>query len=84
MEPSLARRAADEFSRNNFIVALSLYRQLAELLGEKFFAANIQICQKRLPGSAHSSIYDEISPIISSTSVGQSVGARIKVPSGAR
>lgn len=66
MKKSLVQRAAEEFSRKNFTGALSLYCQLSEMLGEKCFAANIKICQKRLVGSLNSSIYNKNKNIIPS------------------
>lgn len=53
MQESMARRAAEEFSRGNFAAALDCYHQLAELLGARYFEANILICQRRLAKAAH-------------------------------
>ncbi len=40
--------AAAEYSAGNYRRALHLYRQLSEKIGQKFFNANIQICELRL------------------------------------
>lgn len=47
-QQSMVRRAADEFTRGNYLVALDLYRRLAEQLGEENFRANIWLCEKRV------------------------------------
>ncbi len=45
---SLVRRAADEYAKGNYQVALDFYRMLSNQLGEKNFEVNIWLCQKRL------------------------------------
>ncbi|MPS77568.1 MAG: glycosyltransferase [Achromobacter sp.] len=47
-QQSLVQRAADEFLQGHFLRALDLYRRLGEQLGEKYFRANISLCEKRL------------------------------------
>lgn len=49
-QQSMVRRAADEFTRGNYLAALDLYRRLSELLGEQNFRANIWLCEKRARG----------------------------------
>jgi spore maturation protein CgeB len=49
-QQSMVRRAADELTQGNYLVALDLYRRLAEQLGERNFRANIWLCEKRLRG----------------------------------
>lgn len=46
-QQSMVRRAADEFTRGNYLAALDLYRRLAEQLGERNFRVNIWLCEKR-------------------------------------
>ncbi|HNM63385.1 MAG TPA: hypothetical protein PKM04_01750, partial [Accumulibacter sp.] len=48
LQQSIVRQAAKEFSQGNYHLALDLYRQLASRLGEKYFSANIALCEKRL------------------------------------
>lgn len=48
MGRSLVQEAAAAFSRGDYIYALSIYRQLADHIGEKNFRANIQLCIKRV------------------------------------
>lgn len=48
MPGSLVRRAAIEFQRQNFSLALSIYRRLAQQMGSKFFSANIRLCEEAL------------------------------------
>ena len=47
-QESLVRKAAEEFARGNYFVALDLYRRLSDQLGEENFRANIQLCNRRL------------------------------------
>jgi glycosyltransferase involved in cell wall biosynthesis/spore maturation protein CgeB len=42
------KAAATAFTEGRYADALSLYRQLADLLGEKNFRANIEMCERRL------------------------------------
>lgn len=44
----LASGAAEAFRKGDFKKALTLYRQLGSILGERFFNANILLCQKKL------------------------------------
>lgn len=48
LQHSLVRRAADEYARGNYVLALDCYRKLARQLGESYFRANIWLCEKRL------------------------------------
>lgn len=48
MPQSMVRRAANEFSGGNYLVALDLYRQLSDKLGERNFRANVWLCEKKL------------------------------------
>lgn len=48
MQQSMVRRAADEFARGNYVVALDLYRRLSAQLGERNFQANIRLCENRV------------------------------------
>lgn len=50
MRDSLVRRAAEEFKQGRYLAALDLYRKLAERLGERFFHANITLCERMLRG----------------------------------
>lgn len=45
---SKVRIAAFEYERGNYSAALEIYNQLARVLGEKFFSANINICNRRM------------------------------------
>ncbi len=51
----LASTAAEAFRKGDFKTALTLYRQLGSILGDRLFSANILLCQKKLeqmsPGS---------------------------------
>jgi glycosyltransferase involved in cell wall biosynthesis/spore maturation protein CgeB len=49
-QQSLVRHAAAEFKKGEFVRALDLYRRLSEKLGEKYFRANIALCETRLLG----------------------------------
>ncbi len=64
---SLVRRAADEFSRGNYLAALELYRKLSDQLGERNFWANIRLCEKKLRGQP-TSLSSEASSVKLSTS----------------
>jgi glycosyltransferase involved in cell wall biosynthesis/spore maturation protein CgeB len=44
----LVRVAAEAFRREDYKTALTFYRQLGSILGDKLFSANIFLCQKRL------------------------------------
>lgn len=46
-QQSMARRAAEEFTRGNYLAALDLYRRLSDQLGEQNFRANIWLCEKK-------------------------------------
>lgn len=48
MQKSLVREAAEAFSNGNYAVALEIYIQLAEKLGERNFKVNIALCKKRM------------------------------------
>lgn len=45
---SMVRRAANEFARGNYLIALDLYRRLSEQLGKGNFQANIWLCESRV------------------------------------
>ncbi|MGO3985374.1 glycosyltransferase [Pseudomonas sp. SAS7] len=44
------RLAASEYSKGNYESALETYKYLAETIGQKFFDANILLCERRLQG----------------------------------
>ncbi|PKO85626.1 MAG: hypothetical protein CVU18_19190 [Betaproteobacteria bacterium HGW-Betaproteobacteria-12] len=48
MQQSMVRRAADEFTRGNYLVALDLYRELSDQIGAQYFHTNIWLCEKNL------------------------------------
>ncbi|MBK7954983.1 MAG: glycosyltransferase [Candidatus Accumulibacter sp.] len=48
MKPSKAKLAAEEYLKGNYALALLLYEQLAEQIGETFFKTNIGLCKKKL------------------------------------
>lgn len=48
MATSLVQQAALAFSNGQYIEALSIYRKLADKLGDKNFSANMQLCIKRM------------------------------------
>lgn len=48
MDKSLVREAAEAFSNRDFATALDLYEQIANLIGRRYFKANIQLCQRRI------------------------------------
>lgn len=52
MGESLVRQAAEAFRKMHYTDALDLYEQLANLIGENNFRANIEICKKRLNTAA--------------------------------
>jgi spore maturation protein CgeB len=45
---SVVRRAAEAFARGDYGKALEFYEQLAELIGQNFFLANLNLCKHRL------------------------------------
>lgn len=48
MAESLVQQAASAFNKGNYIDALSIYRQIADQIGDKNFSANMQLCIKRM------------------------------------
>lgn len=44
----LCGTAAEAFRKGDFKTALTLYRQLGSILGDRLFSANIMLCQKKL------------------------------------
>lgn len=48
MENSQVKKAYQEYANGNYTEALKIYKRLGELIGAEFFAANIQLCEKRL------------------------------------
>jgi len=50
MQHSMVRRAAEAFTSGNYLVALDLYRRLSDRLEERYFRANIWLCEKKLKG----------------------------------
>lgn len=56
MRDSLVRRAAEEFKQGRYLAALDLYRKLAERLGERFFRANIMLCERMLRGQGQQNV----------------------------
>ncbi|MBF8780859.1 glycosyltransferase [Pseudomonas fulva] len=50
---SQAKLAATEFSNGNYKVALEIYRLLASTIGERFFQANITLCEQRINDDLH-------------------------------
>lgn len=48
MSELLTRRAFDAYQAGDFIKARAFYRQLAALLGEKLFRANLKLVEKRI------------------------------------
>ncbi|WP_368934345.1 glycosyltransferase family protein [Alcaligenes faecalis] len=52
MLQSKVSSAARAFRDGNYAQAMTLYKELGELLGHQFFAANLALCQSRLGASA--------------------------------
>lgn len=48
MQHFMTRKAAEAFKCGNYLLALDLYRRLSDRLGERFFRANICLCEKKL------------------------------------
>lgn len=48
---NLVKQARQAYTEKNYVQAIDIYRQLGELVGERFFAANIRLCQRRLQPS---------------------------------
>lgn len=51
MNESIVRQAATEYARGNYGAALAFYKKLASMLGDRFFQANVLLCEKRLEGN---------------------------------
>ncbi len=52
MKTSQVATAAAAYAKGNYAEALEIYRHLGERLGQKFFEANVLLCQRRLHESA--------------------------------
>jgi hypothetical protein len=48
MRTSLVRQALDAYTSGNYALALSIYQNLAQQLGQEFFSANIALCRKQI------------------------------------
>ena len=48
ISPPQIRAAASEYKKGNYAEALRIYQHLAQQMGANFFAANIQLCERRL------------------------------------
>lgn len=48
MRKSLVRQALEAYSSGNYALALSIYRELADHIGQDFFSLNIALCQKEI------------------------------------
>lgn len=59
MKTSQVARAAAEYAKGNYSTALELYKRLGQQLGEAYFFANMQLCERRLR-SLSSSVYVEV------------------------
>lgn len=48
MNPANVQKALDAFLRADYSTALNIYHELGELLGERYFKANIEVCRAHL------------------------------------
>lgn len=48
MKGSLVRQAAEALGNGNYSSALASYRKLSELIGERYFRANISLCERKI------------------------------------
>lgn len=55
---SIVVEAANAFKKSDYLSALKLYQKAAELIGEKAFFANMQICRMRLEKGGLADIFD--------------------------
>lgn len=60
MKDSSIKKALQKFNEGDYISALELYKSLSEILGEKIFFANVELCKKRINKKAVYS-HEEIS-----------------------
>lgn len=70
MGKSLVRTAATAFNQGRYADAYGLYRQLANLLGEQNFRANMAICERRM-GTAQAKLFSPANAVRSFEAIRQ-------------
>ncbi|WP_060518653.1 glycosyltransferase [Pseudomonas sp. NBRC 111134] len=78
---SKAKLAATEYSNGNYKLALETYRLLASTIGEKFFQANITLCEQRLNNSLASTLSTNQNPITTNNTI-KDITKRLKPAAG--
>lgn len=79
MKTSQVARAAAEYAKGNYSAAIEIYKRLGQQLGMDLFAANIELCERRLRVSG--GLRSPVKPLTGTSALAQQVISLSNIPS---